>query len=76
MTNEEYDLKIQKLMPKRVRIQKHSRGTDKTQCRSCFYRETSDPVLKDACMYLVITGRKRPCEPSPDCTVYIRGGKI
>ena len=76
MTNEEYDLKIQKQIPKRVLLKKRQHSTDKTQCRSCFYRERSDPLLKNACMYLFITGRMRPCEPSPDCTVYIPGSGI
>ena len=41
------------------------------QCKTCKYgwkmRNGTDNYL---CDYLEITGHKRPCEPSPNCTVY------
>lgn len=43
---------------------------DKTQCRKCLYRYVSACNEVCFCNYILLTGKRRPCEPSPNCTVY------
>ena len=44
-----------------------------TQCPTCFYR-WREPGTQDNyyCDYLSMTGMRRPCEPSPKCTEYLK----
>lgn len=44
-----------------------------TQCKTCKYRyRVQSNVNEYLCDYLSIVGHMRPCEPSPNCTVYER----
>lgn len=47
---------------------------DISQCITCLYRTTIDGNLT-MCNYMGIMGHSRPCEPSPDCTVYKKSRK-
>lgn len=53
-----------------VKIKKtaHSKP-DTSQCRTCLYR---GDVNVPMCDYLYITGHMRGCEPSPNCTKYVK----
>lgn len=42
---------------------------DFSQCKSCVYRG----MTTGTCDYYEIVGRRRPCDPSPNCTVYEKG---
>ena len=46
-----------------------SREVDLTQCRKCLYRMSINGSLS-GCYYIGFTNCPRPCEPSPNCTVY------
>ena len=43
---------------------------DKTQCRKCLFRYVSACGEVCFCIYILLAGHPRPCEPSPNCTVY------
>ena len=45
---------------------------DKTQCRKCLYRPPSYATytLPFGCWYIMLTGKRRPSEPSPNCTAF------
>lgn len=48
-----------------------------TQCRTCRYSaKYSDFSGAVLCDYIGVTGHRRPCEPSPNCTVYEKGKEI
>ena len=63
-----------KLMIKRKRLlerEERKRKFDTTQCQTCLYRfEVIRGCNSWGCGYCYYTGHKRPCEPSPHCTVY------
>ena len=40
---------------------------NKMQCRTCLYK-SKDKIF--GCNYIILTGCRRPCEPSPNCTAY------
>lgn len=47
------------------------RDVDTTQCWKCLYRtRLEDTYNVVACYYLVLTGKRRPCKPSPNCKVF------
>ncbi len=52
----------------------HRKKADTTQCRTCLYR-TQEDDRDYFCYYIALTGHRRPCEPSPDCTAYERYSK-
>lgn len=44
---------------------------DNKNCQNCIYFQgTSDCVC--TCDYILITGRKRPCDPGEGCTVKVK----
>lgn len=42
---------------------------DNSQCKKCLYRLhfSNEQVL---CGFMYYTGKRRPCEPSPNCTAF------
>lgn len=47
---------------------------DTTQCKKCLYRPPSygEHTLPFGCWYIVLTGKRRPSEPSPNCTAFVK----
>lgn len=49
------------------------------RCRRCRFGRrmdmTDDGRFYPACLYIVLTGRRRPCPPGDACTVYQRRAK-
>lgn len=48
-----------------------SQKVDKKQCKKCLYRPpkgSENAVF--GCFYILLTGKRRPCEPSPNCTAF------
>ena len=45
---------------------------DTTQCKNCLYRPPNfgEYALPFGCYYIVLTGKRRPSEPSPNCTAF------
>ena len=46
------------------------------KCTTCIYRTGENLFCGEysmKCDYLKITGKRRPCEPGEECTVYERG---
>lgn len=42
---------------------------DKT-CKGCMYKTRMSGVEKlEACIYIIVTGKRRPCPPGKGCTV-------
>ena len=53
-------------------------GMDRTGCEGCrycvpIYIGDGDELLS-CCVYILRTGRKRPCKPGAGCTVYEKAG--
>jgi len=52
---------------------------DRTKCRSCDFSSVvdfgADGRMLRACLYILATGRRRPCAPGKGCTVYRPKGK-
>lgn len=46
---------------------------DTTQCRTCLYRYGTNTIV---CGYVEDVGHSRNCEPSPNCTAYVKGTPI
>lgn len=47
---------------------------DDKHCKNCFYYRYMYNGYKEmgrACHYLLITGKRRPCDPGKDCTVKV-----
>jgi len=46
----------------------------KEQCKRCCYScpvdAGEDGRMLTACVYILHTGKRRPCKPEKDCTVY------
>lgn len=53
---------------------KSSYWGDNSQCKKCLYRveDTKEFVY---CGYMFYTGKRRPCEPSPNCTAFVKTTK-
>jgi hypothetical protein len=51
---------------------KRKKKIDVTQCKGCLYRAAQDTKNKMGCncVYILLMKHKRPCEPSPNCTVF------
>lgn len=43
---------------------------DRTQCRKCLYKSSKETWAFFSCSYIFLTGQRRPCEPSPNCTAF------
>ena len=45
---------------------------DTTQCKLCLYRATERTRLEMGfnCVYILLMNKKRPSEPSPNCTAF------
>ena len=43
-----------------------------SQCRKCLYRCADAGISSAYCGYLYYTGERRPCEPSPNCTAFVK----
>lgn len=42
-----------------------------SQCKKCLYRSRiANKGEAFFCTYILLTGHSRPCEPSPNCTVF------
>ena len=50
---------------------------DTTQCKRCLYRakERTRREMGFNCVYILLTNKKRPCDPSPNCTVFRKYNK-
>lgn len=52
---------------------------DVSKCKKCIYRAfiTSGSMTGSVygCQYILITGKKRPCKPGKNCTVYEKRGR-
>lgn len=46
------------------------------QCRTCQYHGTFGAGGSIYCDYIEIELQRRPCPPSPDCTVYVKGPSL
>ena len=48
---------------------KTAQRVDNSQCKKCLYKivETQSAVF---CGYMYYTGKRRPCDPSPNCTAF------
>lgn len=44
------------------------------QCKKCLYR-AEDSKEFVYCGFMFYTGKRRPCEPSPNCTVFVKSTK-
>jgi hypothetical protein len=56
---------------------KQKKKVDITQCKSCLYRASkrSKNEMGCNCVYIFLMNRRRPCEPSPNCTVFKKYSK-
>lgn len=45
---------------------------DRTQCKNCLYQPPNYEGLDHifGCYYIIYTGKRRPSEPSPNCTAF------
>lgn len=41
------------------------------KCRKCVFKMKLDGLCQNACGYLFMTGKMRPCEGGKDCTAYL-----
>lgn len=58
---------------KRKRRTQKKTTVDITQCKKCLYRPADRPENNIFnCFYIIYMGHRRPCEPSPNCTVFKR----
>lgn len=53
-------------MPRRKKCEQKC---DISQCKKCLFRAIQYNA-KPFCGYMYYTGKKRPCEPSPNCTAF------
>lgn len=54
-----------------MRCKKMNNKTNTTQCEKCYYRWTVPCGDGHSyCGYILVTGHRRPCKPSPHCTVF------
>lgn len=44
------------------------------QCKKCLYR-IQDSKEFVYCGFMYYTGKRRPCDPSPDCTAFVKSTK-
>lgn len=61
---------------KERRKKKSTNTVDRTQCKECLYRPLrgwESHVF--GCAYICFTGKRRPSEPSPNCTAFKRFNK-
>ena len=47
---------------------------DTTQCKKCLYRPATYGTfdMPFGCWYILLTGKRRPSEPSPNCTAFVK----
>ncbi len=52
-----------------LRPSRNIQKTDGSQCRNCLYRAMGDSTrMMIQCEYILLTGNRRDCPPSPNCT--------
>jgi hypothetical protein len=58
---------------KRKKVKK----VDDTQCKKCLYRASTHmkTIIGCNCQYILLMNQSRPCEPSPNCTVFKKYSK-
>ena len=51
---------------------KNKNKVDTTQCRGCLYRASYRTRMEMGCncVYILLMNKKRPSEPSPNCTAF------
>lgn len=56
---------------------KRKKEIDTTQCKGCLYRASQyeKRVMGNNCSYMFLMNHRRPCEPSPNCTVFKKYNK-
>ena len=57
---------------RRKRKKTNLHKVDTTQCKKCLYRppEYGENFLPFGCYYIILTGNRRPSDPSPNCTAF------
>ena len=51
------------------RVKKTAQRVDNSQCKKCLYR-INDSTSFVFCGFMYYTGNRRPCDHSPNCTVF------